>query len=176
MTFFDSKSIQVQCSVGGRSDSDRLARRFEDYSRSVFTLVANSVVVQDKWTGAVSKAATTPRKKQGRSNSETLYSLFGSDRSMFYLVLAVSFVMTWGLGLAPAFIARYAVYKRPLSKSAASWIAGISCFIFAVLFAALNAAEGQRSHVAVWVFVFFVSRWIMTRESSSLPEPRPPSP
>lgn len=49
MMFYDSKSIQLQCGVGGRSDAESLAKRFHDYSRSVFTLIANSLVVQNKW-------------------------------------------------------------------------------------------------------------------------------
>ena len=173
MTVYDSKLIQLQCAVGDRNDSDNLARRFNDYSQSVFALVANSLVVQDKW--AIPKAATSAPQKRSISDSESLYSLFESDHAMFYTVLAISFLITWCLGLSPALIARYAIYKRPLSKTSANWIAGLSCFVFAILFMAINAADGQRSHAAVWVLVFFVSRWIMTRETKSLPDSQSPS-
>lgn len=89
------------------------------------------------------------------------------------LSVAVSFIITWGLGLAPAFIARYAVYKGPLTKRAANWIAGISSLVFFFGFRVLNAALEERGNGAVWILIFFVSRWIMTRGDKNAPILKP---
>lgn len=78
--------------------------------------------------------------------------------------LLLSFAITWGLGLAPAIIARYAWYKQPLPRNTANWVAGTTSVVFWLLFLFLNAAAGQeRGSGAVWILVFFVNRWLMTR-------------
>lgn len=89
------------------------------------------------------------------------------------LSLIIGLLFTWGIGLAPAFIARYAIYKRPLSKKAANWIAATSCVAFAFIATALHAEEGSRANIAVWIFVFFVSRWIMTRGDKNVLSQKP---
>ena len=77
-------------------------------------------------------------------------------------------VLAWGLGLAPALIARYYWVKAPLQRSSANWIAGVTCAIFWITFRVLNeAAEAEETTPVkglVWLVIFFVSRWIMTRE------------
>jgi hypothetical protein len=81
------------------------------------------------------------------------------------LELLSSFVVTWVVGLSPALIARYLIYKEPLPRKAANWIAGISSFSFWLIFLLIiAAAEQQRvGNGAVWVLMFFVSRWVMNR-------------
>lgn len=50
----------------------------------------------------------------------------------------------------------------------ANWIAGVSCFTFFFGFRMLNAALEERgTNGTVWIVVFFVSRWIMTRENKT---------
>ena len=81
------------------------------------------------------------------------------------LELVASFVLTWVIGLAPAVVARYVIYKQPLSRKAANWIAGISSVIFYLIFRLINAANGD-SHPGdgvVWGIVFLVARRIMNR-------------
>ena len=77
-------------------------------------------------------------------------------------------VLVWGLGLAPALFARYNWVKAPLQRSSANWIAGVTCAIFWMTFRLLNeAAEAEDTTPVkglVWLVIFFVSRWIMTRE------------
>jgi hypothetical protein len=80
-------------------------------------------------------------------------------------LIALSFVITWGLGLSPALVTRYLVFKAPLARRKANWIAGISSVGFWLLFLFLNVAAGEQrvGNGLVWFVIFFVSRWIMTR-------------
>lgn len=83
---------------------------------------------------------------------------------MLILTLAVSFIITWGVGLTPPLVIRYAIFCRPLSKRMASWIAAGSSAFFWMTFLFLNVALGQKPGTgAVWVIMFFVARWIMSR-------------
>lgn len=79
----------------------------------------------------------------------------------------VSFVITWVIGLSPALVARYFVARKPLSRHTATWIAGISSVVFWMLFRIVNAAAGvdpqETTQGAVWIAVFIVSRWVMSR-------------
>lgn len=81
--------------------------------------------------------------------------------------ILLNFLITWIVGLTPALIARYAIYKRPLSRKAANWIAGLGSVSFWLLFQVLNAVAGEQpGRGIVWILVFFVSRWLMTRGGS----------
>ena len=84
---------------------------------------------------------------------------------MFWLELAISFIVTWGVGLGPALIARYLVVKRALKLGSARWIAGLSSIFFFLAFRLAYAFAGieEPGRGLVWVLVFFVSVWIMSR-------------
>lgn len=86
------------------------------------------------------------------------------------LTILVGLLVTWGLGLLPAWMARYWWKRAPLSNRAANWIAGLSCLFFAIAFAILRFALGEANPgkiSPVWMFVFFAQRWIMTRGKKS---------
>lgn len=79
--------------------------------------------------------------------------------------LIVGFIFTWMVGLLPAIIARYVLVKRPLRASSAYWIAGISCFIFAVIGVILRDLAGEPRPIAsgAWILVFLAQVFIMKR-------------
>lgn len=83
--------------------------------------------------------------------------------------ILVGLLVTWGLGLLPAWVARYRWKKAPLSKRSANWIAGLSCLFFAIVFLVLKGILGEVNPrmSPAWVLVFFAQRWIMTHGSKS---------
>jgi hypothetical protein len=74
--------------------------------------------------------------------------------------ILVSFLITWGIGLAPPLVIRYAILKGPMKKwpaiatCAGLWICNI------LLFTALGSTS--KTHTAL-TFVAFVSYWILSR-------------
>lgn len=82
------------------------------------------------------------------------------------LVLAVSLVLTWGIGLTPPLLIRHVGLKRPLGRAAALSIV-VGLWILNVL---IFTALGSRSHTAL-TLVGFVSYWILRREG----RPEPPA-
>jgi hypothetical protein len=81
--------------------------------------------------------------------------------------VVVGFLVTWVLGLAPAFIARRKS-RGPLSRATANKIAATSCLCFGVLFFFIKVALGvpHPRFSPAWILVFFVARWIMVRPPS----------
>ena len=162
--------VQVQFAVAGKAESEGdVARRMTKF-RPLFALMANSIVLSDKWADGPKAAVgshTTPQ-----SSSPLPYD----DSSLLLLTLAVSFIVTWGIGLTPPLIIRYVFLRRPMSKKAASWVAaGFSAF-FWMVFLAINNELGEKSGTgAVWIIMFFVARWIMSRGYVSEPS-RPGQP
>jgi hypothetical protein len=157
--------VQVQFQVGGMATSEvDVARRMTAY-KPLFTLIANTIVFPEKWTASPG-VESAPSSGYG-----TTSSLPYDDPSMLILTLVVSFLITWGLGLTPPLVIRYAIVRRPLTKKTASWIAaGFSAF-FWLAFLALNNALGEKPGTGVvWIIMFFVARWIMSR--GHVPEPQ----
>ena len=149
-----STMVQLHCQVGGMASSQSdISSRMERF-KPLFTLMANSIVIPDKWTAI-------PESTENLTPSS---SLPYDDNQLLILTLAVSFIITWGLGLAPPILIRYAFARRPLSRKAATWIAaGFSAF-FWMAFLILKSALGEKPGTgAVWIIMFFVARWIMSR-------------
>ena len=72
--------------------------------------------------------------------------------------LIISAVLTWGIGLAPPLIIRYAVSGRALSKGVAIAIVVVFWLINVIIFTALGSQS--RSHIALF-FVAYVSYRIL---------------
>ena len=156
--------VIVQCATGGfASSEDDVARRSAAF-KPLFTLILNSVIFPDKWTAApqISPAPHT-----------TQYLAF-DDQTLLIITLVVSFIVTWGVGLTAPLVIRYAIIRRPLSRKAATWIAaGSSAFLW-LAFQSLHHALGEEpGRGFVWVLMFFVARWIMSRGYDSAATLRP---
>jgi hypothetical protein len=121
--------------------------------KPLFVLMANSIVLPDEWPSGAETAPNTTMPAAPKS------VLSYGDHQLSTLNAVVSLVITWGLGM-----------RRPLSKRAASWLAaGFSAF-FWIAFLSLNHALDQKPGTgAVWVIMFFVARWIMSRGQLARP-------
>jgi len=153
-----STIVQVQCLVGGVAGSqDDISRRMATF-KPLFTLMGNSIVIPDKWTAA--PEVYTSNRTPSSSSSSLPYD----DPPLLILTLAVSFIITWGVGLTPPLLIRYAFVRRPMSKKAALWVAaGFSAF-FWMVFLILESAFGEKPGTGtVWIIMFFAARWIMSR-------------
>jgi len=89
------------------------------------------------------------------------------------LVLLLSFVITWSIGLTPPVVIRYAALRRPMGKAAAIgtafgfWLANV--FLFTAL------GSQSKSHAALAI-IGIVSYAILTRTMSKAELSRPESP
>jgi len=146
--------------VGSQTFRARLVRVFADDQSFTLTVsyavplgpvlrpITDRVINSLQLTGYPSEAAETAAQSP-------LTVLYGDA---WLLVLALSFVVTWGIGLTPPVIIRYVALKRALGRSAALAIV-IGFWVLNVL---IFTALGSQSHTAL-TLVGMVSYWILRR-------------
>lgn len=145
LIFIDKKSmIQLQFAVGGPRgvDTSRLMQQY----KPLFMQIANTVVLPDKWREAAAASTASPITSgtQVSENSLPMESLYGAN---WGATLLVSFLLTWGVGLAPPVVIRFLLARRPIGKGAAIGITSIFFIFNLVLFAALGSQS--KSHGAL---------------------------
>lgn len=77
----------------------------------------------------------------------------------YIISIALSIVITWGIGLTPPLLIRYVFLKKPIAKKPAIIIASVFWFINLVLFVAL----GSRSKTHAALFLVAVASYYILR-------------
>ncbi len=95
--------------------------------------------------------------------SDAMQVVTGS--SNWVLALILSFILTWGIGLAPPVIIRYAILRKPLPKKGAIPIVILFWFVNIGIFTALGSQS--KTHAALFL-VAWVSYYILRRGYRSL--------
>jgi len=75
--------------------------------------------------------------------------------------IGLSLVITWGIGLLPPVLIRYAIIRRPLSKWVAIAVCAVFWFINIIIFTALGSQS--KTHAALYL-IAFASYWILRKE------------
>jgi hypothetical protein len=79
-------------------------------------------------------------------------------------------LLSWSVGLAPALIYRYVIYRHPVEKKKVRWrlapIVVILMFLFKATMANLGGTPWSPNPLP-WIIIYFIGKWIMTRESKS---------
>jgi len=157
--FHGGKILLLECSAGGLAGSTAITSLFQE-SRDLFTLMGNSIVLQDKWARAYDPPART-----GASSSD------GSVDDAWILGLVLSLVLTWGIGLTPPLLIRFAMLRRPLSKA---WAWGVAaCFLFVNLVIFVAMGSQSKTHFAL-ILVAWASYGILRAGGKNF-LPTPPS-
>lgn len=77
------------------------------------------------------------------------------NRNYRALVLLLTFLFTWGVGLAPPLIIRFAIMRRPIGKGWAIGIAALFWVFNIVLFTALGSQSKSHGALALVAFVSY---------------------
>ena len=93
------------------------------------------------------------------------------ERTAIDIVLSVA--LTWGMGLAPVLILRYAVFRKPLAKRPAIWVTVGIAFFLVILFAGLATLADTEPNMAPAAIITFLSFGILRRGHTD-PEPDGP--
>ena len=136
MFIYGGKMVSIQCMVGGLEQMNgNLYQEFNSYV-PLFQQIGNSIIVPDKWTkSGVEETVQSP--------VEYLYG------PMWWLTIIVSFVLTWGIGLIPPLVIRYAIVRKPLSKG---WAIGLVVFLWMVNIIIFTALGSQsKTHAALFL-------------------------
>jgi hypothetical protein len=146
--FYGGRMLVVQCSVDALQDRGMLEDAFTSYS-PVFQKIANSILIHDKWAETASVSL----------DSDIADNV---DEHWFFLLLR-SVVVIGGIGLAAPLVARFILFRHPMTKPVA--------LFFVVSFWALNVftftARGStlRIHCAL-MFVAWASYAILRKKGS----------
>lgn len=116
-------------------------------------LVLNSLVLPQVYTSDIA----TDGAAQNQLALETLYG------EQWLLVLLVSFLITWGVGLTPPLLIRFVIVCRPVGKAPAIGIAFAFLVFNLIVFMALGSQS--KSHTAL-ALVALVSYWILRKQPS----------
>lgn len=74
--------------------------------------------------------------------------------------IAASFALTWGIGLVPPLLIRYAILRRPMDKWPAIGACAFFWFFNIIVFTALGSQS--KTHTAL-TLVAFVSYWLLRK-------------
>jgi len=133
--FYNGKMLAIQCSVGGITDDKEIMEdAFASYL-PLFQTIGNSVVIHDKWTRLTNEG--------GESIMEDVFGEY------CWITLIVSAILTWGVGLTPPLLIRFAFLRRPISKAWAIGTAAIFWCINIILFTALGSTS--KTHAALFL-------------------------
>jgi len=94
--------------------------------------------------------------------------------SAFVTKMIVGFIfgllLSWSVGLAPALIYRYVIYRHPIEKQKVRWRLAPIIIILMILFKAIMAETGGTTwnpNPLPWIIIYFIGKWVMTRENKS---------
>jgi len=77
-------------------------------------------------------------------------------------------ILSWSVGLLPALIYRYVVFKRPIDKKKVFWrlapVVFVLMFAFKLTMAGLSATRPNGNPIP-WVIIYYIGKWVMTRQS-----------
>lgn len=150
MFFYERKMVAVQCMVGGlEREKDNLYGVFKGYL-PLFQQIGNSIIIHDKW-----------QKADVNQESSPMEYLYGH---LWWLTIIVSFVLTWGIGLIPPLLIRYAIIRRPLSKAWAIGLVALLWMVNIVIFTTLGSKN--KTHAALFL-VAWTSYIILKKENKA---------
>lgn len=79
----------------------------------------------------------------------------------------IGFIVSWTIGLLPAIIYRYAIYKGTIEKKKVFWRLAPIVIVLAVVFKTVNAANTGKppsGNPIPWIIIYYIGKWIMTRK------------
>ena len=154
---YSGKMIVLECSVGGLAGTGATVENEFARYLPLFQLFGNSIVIHDKW--------AKPTNEGGDSIMENVFGEY------WWITLIVSAILTWGVGLTPPLLIRFAFLRRPISKGWAIGTAAIFWFINIIIFTALGSTS--KTHGALFL-VAWASYAILrkgAKEKSAYKEP-----
>jgi len=135
MFLYSGKLIMLQCAVGGLANSSSTVEQEFTRYLPLFQLLGNSIVIHDKWA-----------KPTNEGGDSIMKDVFGE---YWWITLIISAILTWGIGLTPPLLIRFAFLRRPISKGWAISIVVFLWFINFVFFTALGSES--KTHAALFL-------------------------
>lgn len=135
-----------------------------------YTAIAKSDAEQIETEAREKGEVLVPSSDSSTTVLGALLSKYGvGSGAEFALLLVLSFVITWSIGLLPPLLIRFALYRKPLTKVAAATTVGGFWLFNLVLFISLGSQS--KSHFSL-ILIAFASYYIL-RKAPTLRELAP---
>jgi hypothetical protein len=79
-------------------------------------------------------------------------------------------VLSWGIGLLPALIYRYAIFKKPVPKEKVFYRLALPVMILMLIFKGVMASLTESNfnlNPIPWIIIYHIGKWIMVRTPRS---------
>lgn len=141
---------------------------FQNYDRLIRLTTSYRLYEKEIWQDLIQKSIYTFRitpyisEKGTEPTSNDIMSMRYGDN--WGLILVVSFIVTWVIGLIPPILLRFAIIRKPISKKLSIFLVILLWFINVVIFTALGSQS--KTHGAL-VLVAIVSYYILRKGSKA---------
>ncbi len=143
MLIYSGKLVVLECSVGGLSKAGNAPGALFSQYLPLFQLMGNSIIIHDKWEKAIEDEDQT-----------AIFNATDDTGENVFWVYAISFLLTWGIGLTPPVLIRFVIAKRPIAKS---WAYAVVIFFGIVNMVVFRILGGtSKTVVIVLAYVSFL--------------------
>ena len=158
--------IRIDCRMPSGRGHEKLIKFSEDRSEATVRIVMQNIPMKSQWVyqGEIEKSVALDNSSfEVKSNLKTNTSQPFEDDSVptFIIIILFSFILTWGIGITPPLLIRYAIIKRPLPKKAAIPLVVLFWLINIIIFTALGSQS--KTHAALFL-VAWASYYILHRK------------
>lgn len=141
---------------------------FQNYDRLIRLTASYRLDEKEIWQDLIQKSINTFRitpyisEKGTEATSNDIMSMLYGDN--WGLILVISFIVTWAVGLIPPLLLRFAIIRKPISKKLSIFLVILLWFINVVIFTALGSQS--KSHGAL-VLVAIASYYILRKGNNA---------
>lgn len=124
------------------------------YEAASFLLkpITDRIINSLRLEGVKKVSGTESVSKNGTSQGSVMADLYGDQLG---LVLFLSFLFTWGVGLAPPLLIRFAIMRRPIGKGWAIGVIALFWVFNIVLFTVLGSQSKSHGALALVAFASY---------------------
>lgn len=137
VTYYKGNMVILMCGLSSFDDSVEILRDAFDTYLPLFLKIANGIVIEDKWNNPAPNDDVV---------SSALIDTYGQ---YWWATLMLSALLTWGVGLLPPILIRFAFVKHALSKSTALILAFVLWIVNLIIFTALGSTS--KTHGALFL-------------------------
>jgi hypothetical protein len=120
--------------------------------------MGTTIVVHDKWERQTSASVSN------MSSAPSAVSVFYGEH--WFLILILSIIITWFIGLLPPVLIRFVILKRPMDKRSAI---GTCVFFWFFNFFLFTALGSRSKHHGALLLVAAASYWLLRKGAKNPP-------
>jgi len=145
---------------------------FQNYDRAIRLTASYRLDEKEIWQDLIQKSINSFRitpyiaEKGTSPTTNDIMSMLYGDK--WGIVLIISLILTWAIGLIPPLLIRFAIVRKPVSKKLSILLVTVLWFLNIVVFTALGSQSKRHGALAL---VVIASYYILRKGSPALNKP-----